>query len=362
MGQRFIDCANCRSQKFKELTDVQGNRGVDFISRQHHVVICENCGLVFINPQHDVQDYDRFYQVFNYKKDKKTISREEILEKHTFKKIPLKFLVDYLQSSDVLESRPRVLDVGCGFGMVIHYMKEFGLEAEGLEQSTAAVEFAQNQLGLKVHAGSIFSHDLPERDYDIVFSTAVMEHFTDPLNALQQMRSLLRPDGILFVNTPDLKGIALREGIDRYLKFVHTFYYTNVTLQSLIQLAGFEIIETWQMPPILKYSTLFHPGNAYSGKLNIIARRKDFNSPPTPLKDDVDEIIHIFKMAQKRDYIYSRINVLRKKRDWAILCGTSGKILLNPNIFSVIASMAKTSLRITRPFKLGPGTVRRLLN
>jgi 2-polyprenyl-3-methyl-5-hydroxy-6-metoxy-1,4-benzoquinol methylase len=314
MGQRSIDCANCDSNNFKELVKVKGNRGVDFISPWHHVVICENCGLVFINPQHDDQDYDRFYQAFNYKKEKKSVSREEILEKHTFKKIPLQFLVHFLQSGDVLESRPRVLDVGCGFGMVIHYMNKLGLAAEGLEQSTDAVEFAQKQLGLKVHAGSIFSHDLPENDYDIVFSTAVMEHFTDPLLALKQMRRLLQPNGILFVNTPDLKGMVLREGIDRYFKFVHTFYYTNITLSSLLQLAGFEIIKSWQMPPILKYSTFFHPNNAYSGKLNIIARKKDFDSPPLPLKDDVDEIFQLFKTAHKRDRLYSRLNVLRKKK------------------------------------------------
>lgn len=315
MVQRSIDCANCDGKDFKNFVKAIGNRGIDFIAPWHQVVICQNCGLVFINPQHDDQDYDRFYQVFNYKKEKKSLSKNEILDKHAFKKIPLKFLIEFMQSAQILENRPRILDVGCGYGMVIQFMKEFGLEAEGLEQSADAVEFAQNQLGLQVNTGSILDHDLPENDYDVVFSTAVMEHFTDPLRALKQMRGLLRPDGILFVNTPDLKGIVLREGIDRYFKFVHTYYFTNVTLSSLIQRAGFEILLTWQMPPILKYSTFFHPSNAYSGKLNIIARKKSFQSvTPPPLKDDVDEIIHIFRKAQKRDSIYSRLNILRKKK------------------------------------------------
>lgn len=292
----------------------RGNRGVDFIASEHHVVVCENCGLVFINPQHDDQDYDRFYQVLNYKKDTKAESTDEILSKHAFKKIPLKFLVDYLQSSKVIENHPRVLDVGCGFGMVIHFMQKFGLKAEGLEQSADAVDYAQKKLGLTVHPGSIFSHDLSADLYDVVFSTAVMEHFTNPLEALEEMRKLLKPDGLLFVNTPDFKGMVLREGIDRWFKFVHTYYYTNTTLSSLIQLAGFQIVKTWQMPPILKYSTFFHPSNAYFGELNIIARKKDFDSPPSPLKDDVDEIFNKFNTVLKRDRLYSRLNVLRKKK------------------------------------------------
>ncbi len=314
MGQHYIDCVNCESKDHRELVKARGNRGVDFIAPEHHVVVCENCGLVFINPQHDDRDYDRFYEVLNYKKETQTLSPEEILGKHTFKKIPLKFLVDYLQSSKILDTRRRVLDVGCGFGMVIHFMEKCGLQAEGLEQSVDAVDYAQKEFGLKVHHGSIFSHDLPANHYDVVFSTAVMEHFTNPRGALEQMRRLLKPDGLLFVNTPDFKGMVLREGIDRWFKFVHTFYYTNVTLSSLIQLAGFEIVKSWQMPPILKYSTVFHPANAYFGELNIIARKKDFDSTPAPLKDDVDEIFQIFKSAQKRDRLYSSLNALRKNK------------------------------------------------
>jgi 2-polyprenyl-3-methyl-5-hydroxy-6-metoxy-1,4-benzoquinol methylase len=314
MEQRYIDCANCASKDHKELVKVRGNRGVDFIAQEHHVVVCQNCGLVFINPQHDDRDYDRFYKIFNYKKEKKAISREEILARYTFKKIPLKFLVDFMQSGHFLETRPRILDIGCGFGMVIYFMNDFGLKAEGLEQSVDAVEYAQKKLGLKVHPGSIFSHDLLSGHYDVVFSTAVMEHLTNPLAALGQMRKLLKPDGLLFVNTPDFKGMVLREGIGRYFKFVHTFYYTNVTLSSLIQLAGFEIVKTWQMPPILRYSTFFHPANAYFGELNIIARKKDFDSTPSPLKDDVEEIFQVFKAARKRDRLYSRLHVLRHKK------------------------------------------------
>ena len=137
---------------------------------------------------------------------------------------------------------------------------------------------------------------------------AVIEHLTDPLTALKEMRRLLKPDGILFMNTPDLKGMVLRKGVDRYFKFVHTYYYTNVTLSSLIQLAGFEIVKTWQLPPILKYSTLFHPTNFKEGELNIIAKRKELDSTPSPLKENVDEIFRIFEDARRRDERFSKFD------------------------------------------------------
>jgi 2-polyprenyl-3-methyl-5-hydroxy-6-metoxy-1,4-benzoquinol methylase len=339
MGRRYIACINCKSKDHREIFKAKGNRGVDFISYQHHIVVCENCGLVFINPQHDEQDYDQFYEIFNYKKmlkykEKVVVSKEKIIDMYTFKKIPLKFLVDYLKSSRTLESHPRVLDVGCGFGVFILFMQEYGLKAEGLDQSFDTVDFARKQLGLKVHAGSIFNHDLPEHHYDVITSTAVMEHLINPLRALKQMRRFLKRDGILFVNTLDLRGMVLRTGIDRWFKFVHTFYYTNVTLSSLIQLAGFEIIKTWQMCPILKYSSFLHPYNFYVGELNIIAKKKDLTANPLPLKEDVDEIFRVFKAAQKRDLPYSRLDAFFKMKPWGYsLRRIRRKFLRPPYVF-----------------------------
>ena len=319
MGQRYIDCINCKGNKHRELIKVIGNRGVDFISYQHHIVVCNDCGLVFVNPQHDEQDYDKFYKTLNYKKLskkklKKAISKEIILNRFAYKKIPLKFFMDYLQKDLTFEIAPKVLDVGCGFGALVYFMQECGLKAEGLDQSVDMIDFAQNQLGLKVHTGSIFSHNLLEDHYDVVTSTAVMEHFTDPMKALKQMRKLLKRDGLLLVNTIDLKGMILRRGIERYFKFVHTFYYTNVLLSSLIRLAGFKIIKSWQMRPILKYSNFFYPENACSGELNIIAQKKNLEAAPLPLKEDPAEIFRVFKKARKRDWPYIKLNDLRKRK------------------------------------------------
>ena len=317
MGQAFIKCINCNNDKFKGYIKTKGNRGVDFISYQHNVVVCEHCGLVFINPQHDDQDYEKFYKALNYKKmvspkEKAPLSKREILDYYKFKKIPLKFLVDYLKSNRAIGDQARVLDVGCGFGVFTLLMQESGLQVEGLEQSEDTVDFAKKQFGLKVHAGSIFDHSLPENHYDIVTNIAVMEHLTNPLKALEQMHKLLKRDGILYVNTIDLKGMVLRKGVDHYFKFVHTFYYTNITLSSLIQQAGFEIVETWQMPPILKHSTFLHPNNTYIGELNIIARKKDLTGNPLPLKEDVDEIFRALEMAQKRDSRFRRYHAFQK--------------------------------------------------
>jgi 2-polyprenyl-3-methyl-5-hydroxy-6-metoxy-1,4-benzoquinol methylase len=307
MGQEYIACANCKSNNYRELLKVKGNRGVEFISYQHHIVVCEKCGLAFINPQHDDHDYDQYYKALNFKKDK-VITKAKILKKRKFKKIPIKFLTDYLKSEQISAIPSQVLDVGCGLGVGLNFMQEYGLKAEGLEPSSSAVDFAHKHFGAKVHVGSIFNHDLPANHYDVLSCMSVIEHLTDPLLALKQMRKLLKTGGILFMTAPDLKGVVLRKGSNSFFKFVHTFYYTNITLTSLIQLAGFEVVRTWQRNPILKYSTFFHPANARHGELNVIAQKKNLSDDPLPLKENVDEIFRFFKEAKKRDSRYHRID------------------------------------------------------
>ena len=313
MGQRHIVCVNCKNESYRQLIKVKGNRGVEFISKHHHIVACNNCGLVFLNPQHEDQDYEEYYRALNYREEK-AISKDKILTKHQFKKIPIRFLTDYLESEREKNEAMRVLDIGCGFGESIKFMKESGLIAEGLEPSSDAAAFALKHFGVKVHVGSIFDHDLSHGSYDVLSSMAVIEHLTDPLAALKEMRNLLKPDGILFMNTPDLKGMVLRKGVERYFKFVHTYYYTNITLSSLIQLAGFEVLKTWQLKPILSYSTLFHPTNFKEGELNIIARRRNSNTVVSPLKDNVDEIFRIFEDARRRDERFSKFDKYSKNK------------------------------------------------
>jgi SAM-dependent methyltransferase len=189
-------------------------------------------------------------------------------------------------------------------------------------------------MGLSVNDGWLFDHDLPKEDFDVVTCTAVIEYFTDPLEALRQMNGLLKPGGFLFINTQDFRGMVLRNGLESWFKFVHTYYFTHITLTSLIGQAGFRVIRSWVMEPILKYSNIVYPGNFCSGELNIIAQKDHSSHEKMPLRDDIGSLKDAFNNARKRDYPYQIAKNLANRRYLgAPLRKVGGKIIKKKDVF-----------------------------
>lgn len=314
MPQYVIKCNNCQGDDHRALAKVRGNRGNDFISRYHNVVICKNCGLVFLNPQHDEEDYAKYYARFNTGKidlnqEIKEISPER---RRTSGRAKLKdFLIDNIDEPS-LANPPRLLDVGCGKGIFLHHLKDSNFILEGLEPGKMGARFARERFGFKINECMLSDHNLPEESFDVVTALAMIEHVNDPLKTLKTLWKLLKPGGYVLLTTPNFKQMALTRGVENYFKFVHTFYYTDVTLSSLMKQAGFKIVKIWYKDPILKDSPVFGTVRQAGGLLAIIGRKIDSMEKAGPMKEDVSDLIAEFNKAKKRDRWYSLVNKLSR--------------------------------------------------
>jgi SAM-dependent methyltransferase len=101
------------------------------------------------------------------------------------------------------EGRGRLLDVGCGDGSFLVTMSWAGWHAEGLEPDARAVAAARDR-GLVVHHGTLDDVELSVGSFDAITLSHVFEHLARPLEALERCRALLRPDGLLWIATPNL--------------------------------------------------------------------------------------------------------------------------------------------------------------
>src|SRR5919204_4667835 len=90
----------------------------------------------------------------------------------------------------------RLLDVGCGHGLLLDEARRRGYEVEGLELSSGAAAYAREVLGLEVHERPLEDH-LPDRRYAAVVMADVLEHLEGPVGAIRRCRELLRPGGVL---------------------------------------------------------------------------------------------------------------------------------------------------------------------
>lgn len=335
--QRRIRCVNCGSDDHRHLLTVRGNRGAAFIAAEHHVVLCERCGLGFLNPQHEEADYERYYRSRNYKPIRSTGA--ELLARASYRKLQAAFLLDTLRRLPGAKATS-LLDVGCGPGALIAFLRAEGISAEGLEIGEPAIDFARREFRAPIHAGTIFDHPLAGRQFDVVTSTAAIEHFTDPLKALRAMRALLTENGLLYINTQDLLGLVLKNGEGSWFKFVHTFYYTETTLGSLIEQAGFRIIRSWTMPPILK-TTLLAPDNFCSGELNIVAVKSE--PAPSYRGEALETTLAAYEAARARDRRDALLGRIKARRYLGLPFRRLGRLVKPPTLFG--EELATAALR-----------------
>ncbi len=149
---------------------------------------------------------------------------------------------------DLLEPRPegaRLLDVGCGHGLLLDEARRRGYEAEGIDLSTRAVAYASGQLGLSVRELAL--EDLGrEQDgrWDAVVIADVLEHLADPAAALVRCHELLAPGGALLVVTPDPSSLAARVTGPRWWGYLpaHTILVPRAILRELVAAPGLEIV------------------------------------------------------------------------------------------------------------------------
>ena len=113
----------------------------------------------------------------------------------------------------------RVLDVGCGAGLLTEAMAREGAQVTGLDLAPELVEVAKLHLlesGLQVDYRLVSVEALAQEkpaSFDAITCMEMLEHVPDPGSVLQACADLLRPGGRLFVSTLNRTPLAFAAAI-----------------------------------------------------------------------------------------------------------------------------------------------------
>jgi SAM-dependent methyltransferase len=139
----------------------------------------------------------------------------------------------------------RALDVGCAAGFCMAVMRELGFEAHGVEVSADIARHAVEHFGFDaVHIGSLESAAFEEHSFELITMWDVIEHVADPSGLLRAARRVLKPGGMLIVETQNIDSVFARllgRRWHHYKHEEHIYHFTPATVRRLLTSAGFAL-------------------------------------------------------------------------------------------------------------------------
>ena len=145
------------------------------------------------------------------------------------------------------KSRPGLLDVGCGDGQFLSEMLKLGWKGSGIDFDAAAVENGRKKYGLDLAVGEFMSAEYPERGFDAVTMSHVIEHVPDPIACLEKCRRLLPPGGRLVVTTPNTGSLGHQRFKDCWRGLEpprHLHIFTPGLLAECARRAGLRVVRS----------------------------------------------------------------------------------------------------------------------
>jgi len=199
---------------------------------------CRNCGHVFKNlPKEKQERYERGYFIEEHKNW--FVNPDYPLFDHIYRQMRR------LKGPGKI----RVLDVGCGNGAFLKYLRSLDKDLE-----LYGIDLIDNESpGITFIKGDIMDC-LRDVKYDVVTNLAVIEHVESPRNFMAKMLEILLPDGVLFTVTDNddsmmyqaariMKKAGFGEGYNRLYATHHLQCFSNRSLRELVMNCGFDIID-----------------------------------------------------------------------------------------------------------------------
>jgi SAM-dependent methyltransferase len=204
-GENF--CLSCGKNDFNRLFSA-----FDFDSGKlsFGLIECNHCHLVRTNPVLTDAELDKYYALPYYgSKTDKFIGLAETLT-YCSNYLRSRSILSYLRSTKRYPaSTPvRILDIGCGRGYLLKFLKRKGYDCYGIERAN----FPKGDETENIHMYRQKFEDIvfSANSFDTVLIWHVLEHADDPISMIREAARILRPGGLLAIAVPNFGSFQAR--------------------------------------------------------------------------------------------------------------------------------------------------------
>jgi len=206
--------------------------------------LCLDCGLFYLVDRFTSAGYSTFYASGAYR----TVSCQFNGVTHTIAQVQAdqvsyaKILVDVLSGLVPRRRESKLLDVGGSAGIVAReFVKNFDFHGTVLDPATEEIAAAR-AAGLEAIVGSVEDWQTSAK-FDLILLCRSVEHMFDLRLAMTRIRSLLKPDGLFYVDIADFMAMCRMVGApETFAKIDHCYWLTQSTALGIFRAVGFELV------------------------------------------------------------------------------------------------------------------------
>ena len=239
MSKKDVKCYLCGSSDLEKISD-----NIRYGAKKR-VFRCNGCKIVFLFPQMTVEEEAAYYR----EEYRKNFSYGTTVEDHFNRALP-EAVVRRGRISHLLSKKKKLLEIGCACGYFLSVVKSLVGEADGVEPHIEYGKYAA-KMGFKIFKNHT---QCPKNSYDVICMFMTLEHMRDPVRTLSELRSLLKPKGVLIVEVPNVDDILISvfkvEAFKNYYwQAPHYFYFSPKTLSMVLSQAGYAA----ELIPVQRY-------------------------------------------------------------------------------------------------------------
>ena len=256
-------------------------------------MICKDCSLIYRSPVLEQNEYEKLYD--NYDTDifseqtpdeyfDKIISLPEGKSENREKASWLKEVLVKIKGC----VKPKILDIGCGGGTLLYFLNEelSPQSMSGVELNQAYAKLAQKRLDADIR-NIAYKNGIFGENFDLLINTKVLEHIPEPLPFLQEMNKDLCEEGLLFIEVPHFFDMYNFPLDDERFAIPHIYFFSENTLGTLLNKAGFDVID----------SRIFDASRKRS-YLQVVAKKVAFDEVKLALPSFLDDIHSIIRRVR----------------------------------------------------------------
>ena len=143
-----------------------------------------------------------------------------------------------------------ILEVGCGFGLMLNYLKEAGFtNLSGIDISADQVAEAQTRGFNAVEADALAYLREHQSSYDVIVAMDIIEHFhkDELFELIELIHGALKPGGLFIIQTPNGEGLLPNYVI--YGDLTHFTILSPLSMRHLLTVKGFTEIKMKELGP-----------------------------------------------------------------------------------------------------------------